>query len=116
METWLSDKRPLLSLVFTYLELHDVQRWRLAGTFGCEYSDAHVSPQKWRDIVRTHPSIVQCPICPQVRQLSKMFHCTTCCLLTCGSHVMSCNTCMADMCNVCARGYRHSCAIFDGSF
>jgi len=109
MNSWLSDKRPLLSLVFNYLELHDVQRWRLAGTVATTYADAHISPQTWRDVIYTHTSIGQCPICPQIHQRSKMFRCNTCFLLTCGSHVMSCNTCMIDICIVCAKDGSHPC-------
>lgn len=116
MNTWLSDKRPLLSLVFNYLELHDIQRWRLAGTDAIEYSDAHITPQKWQDIVHAHPSIDQCPICPQIHQRRNMFHCITCRLLTCGLHVMTCNTCMVDICSACAKGYCHKCDWPNGCF
>ena len=111
MDTWLSDKRPLLSLVLDYLELQDVQRWRLAGTFAKQHSDACITPNNWQQIVRSHPSIVKCPICPQLHRRHYMFPCPICQLFTCGSHVMTCNTCMVDICSVCAQ-YRHQCAGF----
>ena len=102
MDTWISDTRPLLSLVFPFLTHCEQQRWRLAGSFAREKSNEHIAPVKWRDVVLSQSNVESCPLCPQIHLIKKMFYCSVCRQYSCGNHVMSCNVCMYDLCSNCA--------------
>ena len=45
MNTWLSDQKPLLSLIFNYLDIFDLQKWRNTSKTSIYYSDASISPK-----------------------------------------------------------------------
>ena len=104
MNVWLSDFRPVLSLVFDYLELPDLQKWRIAGKFAEQYSDASLTPKQWRDIVEAAPSNTRCTTCAARHMIKKMFQCPTCRNYACGLHVVACQMCLFEMCERCARG------------
>ncbi len=104
MNTWLSDTKPLLSLILTFLKPLDQQKWRMAGSFTKTMSDIHIAPMIWKEIVLTQPNVETCPICSQIHLTNNMFYCSVCSNYTCGNHVMSCNTCTYDLCAKCALG------------
>jgi ribosomal protein L37AE/L43A len=103
MDAWLSECRPVLSLVFDYLELSDLQKWRIAGKFAEQYSDASLKPKQWQEIVETCPAIDRCSTCHSRHMIKKMFGCPTCRKYACGLHVVACQMCLFEMCERCAR-------------
>ena len=102
MNTWISDTKPLLSLILPFLSTVGQQKWRLAGSFARNMSDQHLAPARWKDIVLNQPHVDTCPICSRIHLISKMFYCSICSKFTCGNHVMSCNACMSELCAKCA--------------
>jgi len=102
MNTWLSDTKPLLSLVFPFLSTSDQQKWRLSGSFAKNMSDKYLFPSIWKHIVLNQPNVETCPICSRIHLNSKMFYCSVCSKFICGNHVMTCNVCMYDLCATCA--------------
>ena len=104
MNTWLSDFRPLLSLVFDYLELSDLQNWRFAGKFATQYSDASFKPKRWQAIIDESPAITTCITCHSKHMIKKMFYCPSCRKYACGLHVVACQMCLFEMCERCALG------------
>ena len=102
METWISDIKPLLSLVFPFLSIPDQQKWRLTGSFARNMSDKHFSPTNWKGIVSNQKNVKTCSICSRIHLTSKMFYCSICSKFVCGNHVMSCNACMSERCAKCA--------------
>ena len=103
MDSWISDTRPLLSLVFRFLTPSDQQRWRLSGLFAQHSSDMHNAPMKWRDVVLNQSMVEMCPICSRIHLVNTMFYCLVCRQYICGNHIVSCNVCMFELCEKCAR-------------
>jgi len=102
MNTWLSDTKPLLSLILPFLKPCEQQNWRMAGSFAKTMSDRHIAPLIWKEIVLNQPNVKTCSICSQIHVTSNMFYCSVCSNFTCGNHVMSCKVCMYDLCAKCA--------------
>jgi len=105
MNTWLSDQKPLLSLVFNYMNIYDHQKWRNTSKRSVEYSDASIFPKKWREFVLEpdrFPRLVVCPDCNYISHIKKMFLCPSCMRIICGLHVVACGMCLFETCCQCA--------------
>ena len=77
MNTWISDTKPLLSLILPFLNTVGQQKWRLAGSFARNMSDQHLAPARWKDVVLNQPHVDTCPICSRIHLISKMFYCSS---------------------------------------
>ena len=103
MNTWLSDQKPLLSLIFNYLDIYDLQKWRNTSKTSIYYSDASIFPKRWLEYVLYNQKRLRiCPDCNYIRHIKNMFLCPSCRKMTCGLHVVACGMCLFETCEQCA--------------
>ena len=104
MNSWISTSTPLMSLIFDFMDLFEIQRWRLTSKIATEDHDVFIHPKTWKDVCLNSNQVLirQCTLCMDLQQLKNMFYCQACMKLNCGMHVVACNMCLFETCSDCA--------------
>lgn len=77
MNCWLSPNLPVMSKVFDYLQVEDVQRWRMASHVRASETDAHAR-RPWADYVNRRGSVSACGVCRRLRRCLALTTCVSC--------------------------------------
>jgi len=109
MESWVAAETSVMSLVFDYLTVHDVQRWRWTSSVRAE--DTRVLFRtSWSEYVCSKVQAHSCGNCFRTRGRRFVEHCGCCERIVCHRHLANCEVCGTTGCEECVyHGLCHEC-------
>ena len=106
MESWISDDTSVMKLVFGYLSIYDIQRWRWTSSHRTKDTDVLVKTS-WPEYVCSRVKAHRCGNCHRICQRRRMEHCGCCERIVCIDHLVHCAGCGTTGCEICV--YRELC-------
>jgi len=82
MNGWFSAGLPVMSTVFDYLQVEDIQRWRMASHVRASETDSHAR-RPWTDYVKRRGSVSVCGVCKRRRRSVALTDCISCGVAMC---------------------------------
>lgn len=112
MEAWVSGDVSVMTLIFEYLTIYDVHRWRSTSSFRA--GDVQLSTS-WSEYVCSKVGAHKCDNCFRIRGRPYVQHCGCCENVVCLEHLDNCEVCGTTGCESCVYfGLCHECRMLDG--
>lgn len=78
MNEYFSAEVPLMSCVFSYLSVNDIQKWRMTSHVRIEETELHASPLTWKQHICKRKPVLQCEYCHCLRSKFAITYCREC--------------------------------------